>query len=207
MTHAVIWSGGADSTASLYHYAGVSCLDYPVRALTVVDQQNLNTNQLKAQDKTQKRFLQLAAKRKLHISHERLILKGNCDAKNSTQAELWLCHLFPYFRDDETIHFGYIRRDDFWHHHERFKKTFDSLASARDKPPRLELDREWKEKWEILKYLRDNKIPDHCWWSCEGVGKNLRPCGDCKKCNEVALGMKGLRENLAMGKKKIKAGR
>jgi len=206
-SHAVVWSGGADSTASLYYWAGISGRSWPVRALTVVDHKNINTHLLKAQTIVQKRFLKLAEKRKLHISHERLIVKGNCHAKNSTQAEIWLCHLFPYFHDDETIHFGYVRRDDFWHFHERFKRTFDALASAREKPPILELDREWKEKWEILKYLHDKKIPDNCWWSCEMVKKNLRACGECKKCKEVALGRKDLRENIAAGKKKIKAGR
>lgn len=200
MSHVVIWSGGADSTASLYYWAGVSCRSWPVRALTIVDHKNINTNQLKAQARAQKRFLQLAEKRKLHIKHHRLILKGNCDARDSSQSELWLCHLFPYFNDEETIHFGYIRRDDFWHFGERFKKTFDALAAARDKPPTLELGQEWKEKWEILEYLRKNKVPDNCWWTCEMVGKNLRPCGKCKKCEELARGRADLDRQLVTEK-------
>ncbi len=191
--HVVVWSGGADSTALLEYYSQSSCKAYPVIALTVRGMLNINPGQFVNQRIVQERFKRWAKRHGRHIEYS-VITIGKAPIPCNSQSIWWLCHLFPYIRQNMIVHFGYIRGDDFWHFKGRFVQAFNALCvvgSEKDEPnkAKLEFDYEWTRKKEVLVKLREAKVPGNCWWTCEG-STSKKACGKCNKCRELADAMR-----------------
>lgn len=72
----IIWSGGADSTALLEYYAGVSSKDYPVHAISISAHPNLRDTQLSAEKKARERYLDLARKKGYWIRTQEIEFGG-----------------------------------------------------------------------------------------------------------------------------------
>ena len=184
MRHVVMWSGGIDSTVLLHRLALNSSLQNPIIALTIEHHQIYNDQQ-KSQGQAQKEYLRFAKARGFHIKHGKIYVKGTIGTEALfAQPMLWLCHIAPYLKDEDNVHFAYIRHDDFWHIKDRFELALDGIMAIRGYKITLCLDLEWKDKEEIWKEFKGEKIPLSCIWTCE-YSKNGKPCGKCKKCKEL----------------------
>lgn len=200
----VVWSGGADSTAVLNYYAGVSCADYPVVAVSVAGHVCLNQIQCKLQNEAQERYLKFARDKGFHIKHQKVridgsdgILPGYEDKRSCfMQPLLWLLYLMPYVGDDDTVHFGYIQGDGFWHIRREFEDVFDSISKMMMlKNVSISYPFEWGRKYQILEKLGNSKVPDNCWWSCDAPKKDGKKCGICTKCRDIVKAKSELRRS------------
>lgn len=195
--HIVVWSGGADSTLVLNDYAGVSSQDYPVRAITVAAHPFLAKKALAAQSVAQRNYLALAKKRGYHIQHEKMSIRGKWTwgktpeafRHASSQPIMWLAMLMQSVGDGDTVHMGYIRGDCFWHIRSQFEAVFESFCKLKGVDAELNFPVEYHYKAEVLRKLREAKVPGSCWFGCEYT-KNGKPCGACNKCDEIAYAKK-----------------
>lgn len=195
----VIWSGGADSTYILDHYAGVSSEDYPVVALSVTKHSHLRKEQLKVQNEVQARYLEHAKKKGYHIKHEKVSVQGDflmhADSKNGmAQPLLWFAYLLSCAEDSDVIHLGYIKGDSFWHNRSVFENAFNSLCILKGVKATLNYPCEWDEKVTILEKLKKANVPNNCWWSCDQP-EDGKACKVCGKCLAIKVGRKQMVEN------------
>ena len=192
MSNVVIWSGGADSTWVLDHYAGVSSEDFPIRAVSIVAHPNLNKEFLKAQSIAQKNYLVLAKKRGYHIEHEKVSVRGNLKWGNppdsfihaSGQPVMWLSALIQAVGDGDRALLGYIRGDCFWHIRDKFEGAFNAMCALKGVKAELSYPVEYQHKAGVLRKLKEAKIPDRCWFSCDQTTDG-RPCNKCSKCDDI----------------------
>ena len=185
----VLWSGGADSTHVLNHYAGVSSEDYPVIALSVSRHRYLSKMFLKAQDEARKRYLAWAEKKGYHIRHYQISMTGNfefgvCKVPSSAQSVMWLSAIFHVVADGDDVLVGYIEKDGFWHFRYLFEEVFNAMCVLKGIAAKLKYPAEWHDKAKILELLKKDKVPNNCWFSCEST-KNGKACGECYKCREI----------------------
>jgi hypothetical protein len=194
----IAWSGGADSTALLDHYAGVSSEDYPVYAVSVCKHPNLNERQLFCEDIARGNYLGLAKERGYWIEHLKIEIGGDFDisppvmdrALPPTQMWLWLSVVSQVVGfghgggDGDRLLLAYIRGDVFWHFLATFRDAFYSLMKLKGLEAELLFPFEWETKEGIFRRLKTAKIPYDCWWSCDNPRSDYSRCGRCKKCIE-----------------------
>lgn len=188
MSRVVIWSGGADSTAMLDYFAGVSCKDYPVRAVSVVSHPYMRKEFMRCQTVAQKEYLKLAKKRGYWIDHERIRMSGNFkvefpEESMPQQMCVWLGTIMPCVSDGDEVAFGYIKPDCMWHYRSEFVSAFHAMCAIKGVSAKVEFPFEWSEKYQIFDMLKSAGIPGRCWWSCDHpVGG--KKCGECQKCKK-----------------------
>jgi len=186
----VLWSGGADSTSLLDHYAGVSCRDYPVVAL-VVEHSKISPIFARAQQKARAEYAKLAKRRGFHLLIQTVKTSGNFEfGLNDScryyvpQPIVWLNAISQVVKDGDTVFMGYIGGDLFWHFKDRFEAVFKAFCVLKGIDASLEYPLEFQRKSDILAKLKRQKIPARCWFSCERTTDG-KPCGICSKCQEV----------------------
>jgi 7-cyano-7-deazaguanine synthase in queuosine biosynthesis len=194
----IIWSGGADSTALLHHYAGVSCASYSVRAITVRYHTHINKDALYMQRLSQDAYLHWAKEKGYWINHEYVQIRGRFvierpDDAPSAQMSMWLGAVMPLVSEGDRVMFAYIKNDCMWHYKQEFIDAFNAMCRVKGVKATVDFPFEWCSKFDILKKLRDANIPRSCWWSCEFV-KGKRPCGRCGKCKEIKAAMAEIRK-------------
>lgn len=194
----VVWSGGADSTMLLFERAREATPADPVLALTIDAHQQVHAKQLASQRAAQKRFLSWAKKQGFHIKHSRLTVKPIGDdlwlSEATTQAQMWISHMAPYFPQRCRVEFGYIRPDSFWHGRHEADAVLKAMQNlAHDADWSIGYPYEWSTKAQILDALRSWKVPANCWWSCEKPPAVGKPCRKCNKCIELRRGREDLK--------------
>jgi hypothetical protein len=193
MTYLVAWSGGADSTAVLQHYAEASSVDYPVRAISIVGHPQLLKPFMHAQEWARLNYLAWAKKKGMHIKHERISMSGNFELRTTednhwrAQPLLWLSVLIQEVGDGDEVLLGYIRHDNFWHVRNLFADAFAAGCALKGVTATLNFFGEWWSKADVLERLRKARVPDRCWFTCESTPDG-KPCGTCSKCKEVDSG-------------------
>lgn len=193
MSNIVLWSGGADSTWLLHHYAGASSEDHRVRALTIAKHHYLSKPFLTAQGWAQLNYLALAKERGYHISHEKIEVDGDWTwgessisfKHNPAQPLMWLSALAQAMGDGDTVLMGYIRGDCFWHFRDKFEAAFRAICDLKGVKATLEYPIEYQYKADILRELNKERIPDSCWFTCEDT-QNGTPCGKCTNCEAIS---------------------
>jgi len=209
MTYLVAWSGGADSTAVLQHYAEASSQDYPTRAISIAGHPQLNKKFMHAQEWARVNYLAWAKKRGLHIRHERIHMAGNFELRTTGEEQwraqplLWLSVLLQAVGDGDEVLLGYIRNDGFWHVRHLFEAAFAAGCALKGVTATLTFPGEWWTKADVLERLRKARVPDRCWFTCEQT-QDGKPCGACSKCKEVAAGRAELAERKAQGVVQVK---
>jgi len=219
--HVVLWSGGFDSTAIL---GGLleNRQRLPVTALAVAAHPQLDANQLEAQRRARVAFGARAAARKESFQHVELALGVQDSARPrrrrlgardvvfnpvsvtgvNPQATLWFSLVMPYVEDGDLVHMGYIRGDDFWHERAAFEAAFHAVCAMKRIDARLCYPLAMCTKVDVVRALRDSKIPPTCVWTCDrpqGTSgdcgpkalraarkvRTIRPCGECGKCRDA----------------------
>lgn len=192
MSNVVLWSGGADSTLVLDHYAGTSSEDYPTRAISIVSHPYLAKPFMRAQAQARKKYLELAKKRGYHVKYERMSISGNwlwgatseSFEHASAQPVIWLAALIQVLQHKDRLLLGYIRGDCFWHIKDKFEVAFRALCGLKGIEVEVEYPVEYDYKADILRKLRESKVPNSCWFTCEDT-KNGQPCGECINCEAI----------------------
>lgn len=190
MANVIVWSGGADSTALLDHYAGTSSEDYPVKAISISKHPNLVKKQTEYEGKARKRYLELAKARGYWIEHEEIEFgdgfsaHGPKDDGPPGQLMMWMCAITPCVSDGDRVMFAYIRGDAMWHYKHEFVSAFDAIMDLKGVKATLEFPFEWMTKKEVFEHLKKAKISSKYWWSCERPRVDGTRCGRCHKCKE-----------------------
>lgn len=194
-----------DSTALLNHFGPISYKDCPLLALSV-DHPLLSRPHMKGQKAAQANYLRFAKKKGYHIVHERVVYSGNFSWNGPTygqaQPSLWLLSLIQVLRDHDTIHFGYIQDDIFWHYHKAFSEVFDSVCKLFAISAELSFPFEWMKKKDVYETLRNTKVPNNCWFSCENTS-NGKSCGVCDKCKEIKTLKADVKDSTSKRPKKL----
>jgi 7-cyano-7-deazaguanine synthase in queuosine biosynthesis len=206
MSYLVAWSGGADSTAVLQHYAEASSQDYPVRAISIAWHPQLRLKFMQAQAAARKQYLKWAKARGYHLRSERMYWVGSFQMMvgregweaPTSQPTLWLSALLQVVGEGDTVLMGYIQHDSFWHTRHLFEAAFAAGCALKGVTAELKFPGEWWSKADVLDRLRKARVPDRCWFTCEQT-QDGKPCGVCAKCRELAAG----RAELAMRAKVV----
>jgi 7-cyano-7-deazaguanine synthase in queuosine biosynthesis len=181
----VVWSGGADSTALLDWYASTSSKATPTLALSIASHPYLHKDSVKAQNTAQEAYLKYARRKGYHIQHKIVKVSGKFDwggpTSGTAQSIVWLFAIAQVLQDDDIVLMGYIRKDDFWHYRDKFVALFDAMCAYKDVKAKIQFPLEWDTKSEVIGRLRNAKVPNKCWTSCDNY-KGKKPCGVCSKC-------------------------
>jgi len=189
MTNVVLYSGGADSTVLLDYYAGSSCRDYPIKAFSV-RYVGINEEQMHFENIARKKYLELAKLKGYWIEHYNIsidcrdILKRSKDG-NAIQPIMWMCGIMPFMNDEDVLMCGYISGDCLWHIKHEYVTAFNSLCALKGIRAELKFPNEWKNKKDIVDYLKEAKMPKSCWFNCEKPTLSGKACGECNKCMEI----------------------
>lgn len=192
-TDYVVWSGGLDSTLILARLASEPKPNRAVHAIVVDRHPQLDGTMMAAQRTARAAFLKLAKKRGWAFKVTRLSIGVSGPARimaDNPQASLWLHLASLYVVTGDTLHFGYIRGDDFWHTGGEFKAAFQAMCAYKRAEATLSYPLEWSQKVDVVSGLRSLKVPPRCVWTCEeplpGRGGKLGACGRCSKCKDLA---------------------
>jgi len=188
VSNVVVWSGGADSTALLHHYAGISCEDYPIRAISVTGYPYISKKQITLQMSAMKNYMVFAKKKGYHINFETVKVSGNFTytAKNvPPQTAMWVGAVMPCVSDGDTLMFGYIKHDGVWHFRDKLEGAFNAICALKGIEAKIAFPFEWTHKYQILDRLKRAKVPKMCYWTCEDPSGS-KYCGKCDKCLEIA---------------------
>lgn len=192
MSYLVAWSGGADSTWVLHHYAGRSSEDYPIRVLSIDSHRHLSKPFMKAQRVARKNYLDLSKKRGYHIQYEKITVGGNWHwgkqpdsfRHGSAQPLIWLSALVQAANDGDIVLMGYIQGDVFWHIKDMFEESLIALCKLKGVNVTIEYPVEYDYKADILRRLKKDRVPESCWFSCEDT-EDGKPCGSCVNCESI----------------------
>jgi len=186
----VIWSGGADSTLLLHELAErYGTKRYPVKAISIrhdlVDNCKQNAESLKRQ-----LFLAKAKSEGLHIDNLEITvsLKGFDKFRvynhGIGQAPIWIANIPHYLADEDYLHFGYIKGDDFWFHKEDFTKTLDSTFALMGKKVEARYPLQYMTKTQILMELEKRGL-SNMYVSCQILNEDGSDCGHCASCVSI----------------------
>jgi 7-cyano-7-deazaguanine synthase in queuosine biosynthesis len=201
----VCWSGGLDSTLVLHrlateHRDGTLYHPHGVRALTIHHSQ-VSTNR-PAADAARAAVKEKFRRSGFTVGYLEVTVRQSArswrtenfiGSSDNPQALLWLTLAVNYLERDESLHAGYIRGDDYWHHAGEFGKAFGTLQELAGRTGRMFHPLEWLSKADVITEAKRLDLYRHCWWCEEGAPKvvrgKARPCGKCKSCrtNDTAL--------------------
>ena len=195
----ILYSGGADSTYLLYIAAqdiSYCKLDIKPMLRTI----SFNAPQLPGSH-------QQKVRRAKFIQYIKETYKCEIDAIEIDATELlsrfgrvqmpqqicWLSVL-PMFNPyiyNETLEFGYVKGDDFWHWREFFCRiidnAFDILYNTEKVKITVSYPLEWVTKTKITRTLIEHKL-DKFIWICDTITDGNKddppPCGKCDSCIE-----------------------
>lgn len=188
-TDLVVWSGGADSTLVLARLADGAVR--PVRALALSAHPQLLPDQLVGQRAARQAFAAVAKKRgwSLRVAEVSYKVVGSANVSAALpQATVWLYSLLPYVADGDRVHMGYIRGDDFWHVREAFERAFRAGCKLKGVRAELVYDLEYASKLDVVRGLREARVPAASVWTCDNPIRTRRgvgQCGRCGKCREL----------------------
>jgi len=181
--HYVIWSGGLDSTYLLDQIARIySTQEQQVYTISFI-YPHIDKNKELMEKRARKKYLSYARKKGYNI--ESFVL-NIADAppmggRGLKQQILWMLLSLPYVWDNSVMHFGYVRKDDFWHYRHRFDKIAKQIGKIKElSSVEMAYDLEDVDKSNLI-----GKIPDGMFWYCESpkkIKKRIVPCGTCCCC-------------------------
>lgn len=208
----IVWSGGADSTLILTN----ELLKQPrgtVSAITLEHVQLGWETQRKMQHKAREKYKKWVKKKHGIVFEHRVVTVALAKNTESSpfvgQYGLFLNHIFPYAvpqpppygppygihqqspypggaPESNSLLFGYIKKDEFWHYKAEFKAAFSSLVALTGLDQSrltLEFPLEWMTKENVIVDLNKSSVPDDAWWTCESSMET--PCGTCSKCKDL----------------------
>lgn len=190
MSHLVLWSGGADSTLLLDDLLREN-ESHLVTALSVAQHPHLDQGKLVREAAARRKYIKMVDKPFAHGNYKvsmpstdlNLLIEGT-----NHQVFWWLLAASTYITSDMKVHLAYIRGDDFWHCVDRVKIMFDALAYGRHlQNVELVFDFEWTEKIDILRRVKERKLP---YWTCEmpiKANNRWKACGGCGPCRRDAM--------------------
>ena len=181
----VYWSGGFDSTAILL----ALCKTFPDKTINTFSVEHECASSGKADRAARIRIRKELCKRGYKISEHNVKIDnyfGSCSGL--AQPVIWFSQIGHLIGRAGIICFGYIKGDDFWHYQEAAKlilQGYNMFKNVIAEETKILMPLEWKEKKDIIKYLRKNNLDMLCNY-CEGnqedeLGED-EPCHKCHSC-------------------------
>ena len=181
----VYWSGGFDSTAILLSL----CKTFPDKTINTFSIEHECVGSGKADRAARIRIRKELRKRGYKISSHDVKIDNYYGAGYGlSQPVIWFSQIGHIIGQAGVICFGYIRGDDFWHYQEAAKlilRGYNMFKDVNTEETKILMPLEWKEKKDIIKYLRKNNLDTLCNY-CEGnqndeLGEE-EPCHKCHSC-------------------------
>lgn len=188
-TALLLWSGGVDSTYILMEFIRTGMVGevaFDFQNVIETDFQSVSGNYQNA-------MARIAIKREIEklygdisnivkFKSERFDLSQFSMGNKLMQPLIWLFVAIYAAQESDTLVFGYVRDDQFWH----VRSSFDlSLLHAKDvigKELNTFYPLEWTRKSDVISSMNliHQSVYKLCWY-CESY--NLFPCGKCESCN------------------------
>lgn len=190
MRHLVLWSGGADSTLLLDDLLRDN-ESHLVTALSVAQHPHLTIGKMVREASARRKYIKMSDKPFAHGEYKVFMSDTDLGFQvegTNHQVFWWLLAASTYIRSDMKVHLAYIRGDDFWHCVDRVKIMFDALVYGRHlQNVELVFDFEWTEKIDILRRVKERKLP---YWTCEmpiKTNNRWKACGGCDSCRRDTM--------------------
>ena len=124
---------------------------------------------MKKENEARVKYLKYSVKQGYHICYRKIKISANMGATNSgnPQCLAFLGFVFPYIPKECSLFFGYHRGDDYWQEHTAAQNAIKELSEIGERKVIANYPLMYMSKYEIIKKLRDRKIPKDCTWSCE----------------------------------------
>ena len=187
MSNIVLWSGGYDSTLMLHNLLSGGYRD--VIAVSVKYHPQLSNELLAMERRARNNYAEYAKINNMEFDQAEILIDNTSTITVSpggiVQPSIWLMISMLYVNDGDTLHFGYIRSDDFWHHKQQFVTMFESICGLRNlENVKLRFNLEWYTKWDVIAEFEKLGVPSDCAWYCESPKSDFphTPCGACNCC-------------------------
>lgn len=188
--HYVMWSGGLDSTYLLDRVAYFYSTPHdPVYTISF-KYPYVHKLKEKMEEKARNKYLKYAKKKGYNIQPFDLEITeappSYTDSGHCEQAKLWFFLGIPFVWSNSVVHFGYVKRDSFWHDKQYYDAVMGQLPNLGNDIT-VAYDLENTSKHDII-----DKIPEELYWYCESPEKKKKKkkiveCGRCNCCIDHKL--------------------
>ena len=191
----LLWSGGLDSTYLLWKFLERQSIEgVSYRRLKVIQANWTNQsgyNEFRQAREAIKKILHSKYGRSIDSlvefvdSHDITLHSPVVGAGGLSQPMLWLMLGLYCASEKDTIIFGYIKTDCFWHVANDFGMAAFHLQKIMGKQDvRLSYPLEWVNKHEIIRKFKNSapEIYNACWYCEDGSYEKNRTCNKCDSC-------------------------
>lgn len=195
----LVWSGGMDSTSIL-----LDCVRHKIPIETLYIELKNNERKVKI-EKHRRDIIKSIINDTYNINiTDTTVVIGEVKPANSTivslwQPVLWLHGIIASITTDanyESIIFGYIRGDDFWHIRTKFESAYKNMwgIMVPDRQhefimPNLEFPIEWYTKEGVVDFYLADSFGREVFkyvWTCEYPSSDeFNECGTCLPCVHI----------------------
>lgn len=187
-TALLLWSGGVDSTYILMEFIRTGMIgELYFDHLTVIetDFQSISGNY-------QNNMARIAIKRQIEVLYGDVsgMISFKTEKPELSQFEygdglmqplIWLFIAVYAAQKKDTLVFGYVKGDQFWHKRTAFDNTILFAKEIIGKELVTHYPLEWAEKSEVIRFMNSShKSIYNLYWYCESF--KLFPCGTCESC-------------------------
>jgi len=184
----VLWSGGLDSTVIVHELLQNASIENPLYTISVDGFPQIDQNLLKLQKKARKKYIdRFNVDDRIEQATFNIEIFANphkhyIPYSGLPQPTIWMSNLIHLVHDNDTIHLGYIKGDDFWYYRKDFEEAFHLLLKIKDiTGVKIEYPFRTTSKYEVLELAKKYEIPKSCYWYCENP-RDGKPCGRCDCC-------------------------
>lgn len=194
----VLWSGGADSTLTLWDVLR----DPAIGRVHALSFDHHNVPAAREHRRARRSIRAWLRRQGLKFKHTELAIYPNAKIREFDvtggglqHPVIWLPNTIPYMRKEEDVYLAYIHGDDFWHHRQSLIWAFGYLAEVAGKVGNLMFPLEYTRKFQVLQRLRKTRGLVSRIWYCENPQAG-KPCGKCTSCFTHRTALMQLRTGL-----------
>jgi len=179
----IVWSGGYDSTLILLN----ELINYGCAVCWTFKFKGYSQEKYKKEEECRNKFKKWAKTKGWKIQHEKIEVQSTIYPKGLLPQQYhWINLLLAYGGNDTKFILGFHLRDYFFQYKCNYLNILKETNVCMNKNIKLEFPFEFKDKWEIVRDVRENGIEKFV-WTCEGIEKGNKPCGVCTPCNILRI--------------------
>lgn len=190
----VIWSGGHDSTLTLWKAIQDSSKKNPVTVMTFTSREH-HQKQYEGEKRARQRILKELKRRGYHVKQIEARMSSRTDQLRGSGLiqQVWWAVLGAFYIEHEAeLWTGYISSDDYWQHRGDIECAFHDITKTFGKKCVIKHPLHIHRKYDVVEDLP--KWLSKLCWTCDSP-KGGKQCGRCYPCVNYKMAKERLKIN------------